>query len=622
MSYNEILNNNFKKLFAGLLMTGATLGTAEVMGQDTLHYSGETLSRVDYHHGQLQPAVGVHAIQTMRANRQQPDKADGFGWTYNHAPMLAYWNGTFFMEYLSDPVGEHIPPGQTLLQTSKDGYNWTDPEVIFPPYRIPDGTTKENYEGVAKDLDAVMHQRMGFYVASNNKFLALAYYGIALDAHDGPNDGHGIGRVVREINEDGSFGPIHFIRYNDGWNEDNTDYPFYKDSKDKAFVKACDELLSKPLMMQQWVEEADRDDPLIPLQKQYKAFSYYHLPDGRVVGLWKHALTSVSHDGGETWEYNPLRAPGVVNGNAKIWGQRTDDGAYATVYNPSEYRWPLAVSTSQDGLDYTDLLLVHGEITSMRYGGNYKSYGPQYVRGILEGNGNPPDNKMWLTYSVNKEDIWVASVPTPITAEAAGHANEVFNEIPDGSELDLWNIYSPAWARVEIEKDNEGNKWLAFNDKDPFDYGKAQRIVPESEQLHVEFTVKPEQNDHGKFQIEFRDAKGRPGVQLIFDEDGKFKTRSGYRMNTLTEYEAGEEYHVELELDASTRFYQIKVNGENKGPKLFFAPLDKMERVMFRTGTQRYFPTAETPTDQDYDLEDPGREDPEAKFYLKSLITY
>ena len=130
---------------------------------------------------------------------------------------------------------------------------------------------------------------------------------------------------------------------------------------------------------------------MITLQKQYKAFSYYHLPDGRVVGFWKNALTAISNDNGKTWPENATSAPGFVNSNAKIWGQKTADGNYATVYNPSEFRWPLAISISNDGLNYNNLLLVNGEITPMRYGGNYKSYGPQYVRGIEEGNGMPPD---------------------------------------------------------------------------------------------------------------------------------------------------------------------------------------------------------------------------------------
>jgi hypothetical protein len=88
----------------------------------------------------------------------------------------------------------------------------------------------------------------------------------------------------------------HFIYYNHGFNTKNTDYPHFSKSKDKAFRLACQEILDNPLYMMQWVEEADRGDKLIPLDKGYKAFCYYHLPDGKVASLWKHALTSISED--------------------------------------------------------------------------------------------------------------------------------------------------------------------------------------------------------------------------------------------------------------------------------------------------------------------------------------
>ena len=65
--------------------------------QDTIRYTGKTLSNVDYHHGQLSPVVGVHATQIMRASREHPEKSDGFGWTYNHQSMMAYWNNTFYL---------------------------------------------------------------------------------------------------------------------------------------------------------------------------------------------------------------------------------------------------------------------------------------------------------------------------------------------------------------------------------------------------------------------------------------------------------------------------------------------------------------------------------------------
>jgi len=605
------------------ILTALLIGVsgAAVRAQDTVRYTGATLSNVDYHHGQLSPAVGVHNIQVFRANREHAEMAGGMNWTYNHQPMLAYWNNTFYLEFLSNPVGEHIPPGQTFLLTSKDGYSWSAPLSVFPVYRIPDGTVKEGYPGVAKDLDAVMHQRMGFYVSKKNRLLVLGYYGIAMDAKDDPNDGKGIGRVVREIYPDGKFGPIYFIRNNSTWKLKKGDFPFYTKSKDKGFVEACNELMANKLMVQQWVEEADRNDPLISLQRPVKAFSFYHLNDGRVVGLWKHALTSISNDGGKTWAYNPLRAPGFVNSNAKIWGQRTSDGRFATVYNPSEFRWPLAVSTSDNGLEYKDLLLVNGEISPMRYGGNYKSYGPQYVRGIAEGNGTPPDKNMWVTYSMNKEDMWVARVPVPVVSKVTSQVNEDFNQIADGKELNYWNVYSPLWATVKIEKGADGAKSLILRDKDRYDYAKAERVIPAAKKGTVEFSITAAQNDKGLLHIEFQDAKGAAAIRLIFDADSMLKTKAGYRNSGVTKYEPGREYKVRVDYNVNTRSYSISVNGQSKGTKIFFAPVASVERIVFRTGEVRRFPDADTPTDQDFDLDKPGEPAPEAIYSIKSFKT-
>jgi len=589
--------------------------------QDTVHYIGETLVNVDYHHGQLSPALGVHNIQVMRANREQPEYADDLGWTYNHAPNLAYWNNTFFYQYLNDPVGEHIPPGRTMLVRSENGYNWTKPITLFPEYNVPDGTTKEGVEGKARKLIAVMHQRMGFFVSSDDRLLTLAFYGISLNEKDSPNDGNGIGRVVREIYRDGTFGPIYFIRYNHGWNAENTDFPFYKSSPDEGFVAACDELLADPLQMQQWVEEADRDDPLIPIQKQYKAFNFYHVPDGTVVGLWKHALTATSTDEGKTWTV-PLRAPGFVNANAKIWGQKTSDGRYITVYNPSEFRWPLALSVSNDGFEYDKLLLVNGEITTMRYGGNYKSYGPQYVRGIQEGNGTPPDGNAWVAYSMNKEDMWISRIKVPVLDREALQVNDVFSEMEMGTELDRWNIYSPFWAPVKIVQ-NEGNRWLTLKDKDEFDFAKATRLFPATDKPDVEFTIKTGQNDSGKLDIELQDAQNTPAIRLIFDNDGYLKYKSGYRVNNLREYEVGKEYTIRIVATAADRFYDLYLNGEKVTTRLMFAPVHELDKIVFRTGDVRRFPDADTPTDQDFDVEQTQKGKPvsEAAFYIKNLKT-
>ncbi|HNU78892.1 MAG TPA: hypothetical protein PKM75_11060, partial [Prolixibacteraceae bacterium] len=106
------MNKKVMHLALMLVMMGWGAG---VTGGDSVRYSGGKLVNIDFHHGQLTPVLGVHNIQVMRASREFPETADGMGWTYNHAPMLAYWNGRFYLEYLTNPVGEHIPPSQSML---------------------------------------------------------------------------------------------------------------------------------------------------------------------------------------------------------------------------------------------------------------------------------------------------------------------------------------------------------------------------------------------------------------------------------------------------------------------------------------------------------------------------
>lgn len=590
----------------------------EIQITDRIHYTGTELSDPNCHDGALSPVVGVHNIQVMRANRENPSPSNTNGWTYNHQPMLAYWNGRFYLQYLSDPSDEHVPPSQTYLMTSEDGYQWTDPIVLFPNYKVPDGYTKPGRNDVAKDLIAIMHQRVGFYVSKDGRLLTMANYGVAMDKKDDPNDGNGIGRVIREINKDGSFGPIYFIYYNHGFNENNTDYPYYKKAKDKGFIKACQEILDNPRYMMQWVEEADREDPIIPLNKGYKAYCDYTLPDGRIVSLWKHALTSISNDGGRTWAQPVLRAKGFVNSNAKIWGQRLSDGSYATVYNPSEFRWPLAISLSKDGLEYNTLNLIHGEITPMRYGGNYKSYGPQYVRGIQEGNGVPEDGNLWVSYSMNKEDMWVAKVVVPVRLKASSHADDDFSRYSNISELNDWNIYSPVYSPVSIEK-KEGYGWLTLSDKDPFDYAKVERKIPDTKELKVSFDLMAEQNNHGLLQIEFLDENGVACARLDMNPDGTLMSKGGSRYGRVINYEAGKVYHIEILISTGDRNSKVFVNGQQKSTRMLFAPVHSIERIAFRTGERRRFPTVDTPADQTYDLPNAGGTDRNAIFRIANF---
>lgn len=598
------------------------LFTLPISGQsdnDRVHYTGTELSNPYFHDGQLSPVVGVHNIQILRANRDSISDTFNYGWTYNHQPMMCYWNGKFYVHFLCDSIDEHIPPSRTMLMTSVDGYTWTSPTILFPEYKVPDGFTKNGRTDSAKNLTAIMHQRVGFYVASNGRLIATGNYGIALDKKDDPNDGNGIGRVVREIKKDGTFGKIYFIYYNHDFNEKNTDYPYYTRSKDKGFVKACRELLDNPLYRMQMVEEADRNDAMLPLNKPYKAFCHYTLPDGRIVALWKHALTSISNDGGNSWSQPIARAKGFVNSNAKIWGQRLSDGTYATIYNPAEYRWPLAISLSADGLEYTSLNLIHGIVPPMRYGGNYKSFGPQYVRGIQPGNGTPPDGDMWVSYSVGKEDMWVSHIPVPVRQSVTAHVDNDIAKASTLSDLREWNLYCGIYTPVTLQNIDE-KQWLTLSDKDPFSYALAERKIPESNELKVSFELIADQIGYGNLQIDFVDNDGTPCARIELT-DSLIRAKGGARYSNMTHYSAHKPYHIDVELSVENRNYTVYIDGKRRTTRMFFAPVKSIERIVFRTGSINLIPSPDTPADQTFDLDRAGEEDSMATYYITALRT-
>ena len=322
--------------------------------------------------------------------------------------------------------------------TSKNGRDWIDPVVVFPEYKLPE--IKFGDYTIPEGTKAVMHQRMGFYVAPNGKLLTSAFYSYCATPRHSPNAGNGLGRVIREIKEDGSFGPIYFIRYNRhaGFNEDNTRYPSYKKSREKEFIAACDSLLSNKLITLQWWEEdrakdgfyvidpgdvknADYFSATITTSKGAgKAFNFYHKADGSVVGIWKNQYAALSYDEGESWS-RIGQNPSLWTCGAKTWGQRTEDGRYTVVHNQSytrRNRFPMIAISSDDGHIFDNMVCLRGEVPPKRYQGLHKNTGPQYYRGIIEGNGNPPGDKMWIAYSVNKEDIWIARISVPIKDKA------------------------------------------------------------------------------------------------------------------------------------------------------------------------------------------------------------
>ena len=561
-----------------------------------VRYIGSETANTDYHDGQLRPAVGVHTYQVLRANRSHPEQAEDFGWTYNHAPMLAYWHKVYYLEYLSTLKGEHCPPGQTLLTTSKDGFHWEKPAVIFPVIDLPDGV----YQGypLPPNSRAIMHQRMGFYVAPGDRLLVLGYYACAPTTLDGANDGTGLGRVVREIYADGSLGSIYFLRYSlhAGWNETNTPFAFYQTSDDDGFVTACEALLSDKLMTLQWWEE-DRSPDGFYAVEGYKALSFYHLPDGRVIGVWKFSKAGISKDEGKTWEMGDV--PSLVMSGAKIWGQKTSDERFALVYNPSpdgEHRWPLAIVTGDDGINFDNLLTVCGEVPPRRYNGTYKDFGQNYVRGITEGNGQEADGGLWVAYSMNKEDIWVSRISVPVRDQMDEPVEDTFDTVESDDALRNWNVYSPRWAPVSvIDFPSAEDRSMELRDFDPYDYAKVERVFPESTSVTIEFKVSARHTGVGQLQFEVVDGRGGLGLRLVFDADGILKVKGAGHLTGVAVYRNSTWHTIRMTIDTALHRFDLVMDDIQLiyGAPLAM-PVRSVERLVFRTGSRRREPTLDT----------------------------
>jgi hypothetical protein len=302
---------------------------------------------------------------------------------------------------------------------------------------------------------------------------------------------------------------------------------------------------------------------------------------------------------------------------AKVWGQKTPDGKFSLLYNPrkdNRHRWPLAIVTGDDGINFDNLLTVQGEVPPRRYDGLDKAYGPQYVRGIVEGNGTPPGNAFWVTYSSNKEDMWVSRIPLPVSGVASGPVNDTFDT---GSFEDLpWNTYSPRMAPVRLANiPSATNRSLELRDSESADYARAIRVFPKMSQGTVSFKVRPAQAAHGRLEIELLDRHGyRPPVRLFFDGTGWIQTMDGNRMGIqrLARYVGNVWYEIVIRFDVDKELFEIDVDHM---PVIRDAemldPSGMFERISFRTGEFRENPTLRTPKTPGEDL--PTGDEPEAE---------
>ncbi len=513
------------------------------------------LARTD---GGLAPIPGTENIQVFRASRLRPELADGKGYTYNHHPDLAVWHGRFYVAWDSGAKDEDTWPARELFSTSTDGRHWTAPSELFP-------------EGVSTPM------RLYFFHAPNGRMLAFA--GLRINREKTDEDTKGP-LVVREIRADHSLGPVFTLRPPAGGAQPSDPTP-YTDANDAPFTEACRQLLSARVTL----ETQDLGVLLDSDQRMkwhradawphgkigngfWKAPSFYHRADGAIVGIGKNGWTSVTHDNGVSWS-QPVVPPTLITNNAKVWGQRTADGRFILVYNPTPRpRYPLALVVGDDGVVFRDMRAVQTRFTTQRYAGINKNPGLQYIRGIAEwaSDDSIEDTRhaAWLVYSANKEDIWVSRVPLPIT---------------ETRRSDTWNIYAPKWSSVAAN-----DATMTVESREPFDCAEAARFFAPTGAATISFSITTPPAGCGATDIELI-AKGtntRP-VRLRFAGDGFLRAMDRDKMVEEGRFAPGTQVALRIEANCAPRgMYSVFVDNRKVDEAQFTEPAATLDQIAFK----------------------------------------
>jgi hypothetical protein len=484
-------------------------------------------------------------------------------------------------------VGEDNPPARLVYATSSDGFNWTEPEDLYP-------------------FNKAYNLRFYFFHSSNDRMLVFAagWY-----ETDNIGERHKDRLYVREITADHKLGKIYtLIKPAPGHP------PFYTESKDAGFLQACREALAnKPLLEQgdyglllgerkmKWHDGKNWPGGKIArfsdLWQFGKSLCFYYRTDGVLVATCKMGWVNLSRDGGETWSF-PTIPKGIKGGGGKLWAQRTPDGRCAMIYIPqSDHRYPMAITSSDDGITFKDMRVIHGEVAPQRYEGRAKDIGPQYLRGISEwGSDGSRREKdcIWTICSMNKEDIWVSRIPVPIVAEAKAHANDNFDDVVAGPRVPEWNTYSSLWAPVRVAADpGSSNHYLELEDREPTDYARAIRTFSQSKTVNVSFRVAAAQTDRGRLEVELLGELGTRPVRVIVNDH---VTKAGAWLN------------YKIHADCAAGKYTVAVNGREVLKDAAFAePSSMVYALSFRTGEFRGKPRGRARRDI------PNSEEPLAK---------
>lgn len=322
---------------------------------------------------------------------------------FSHHPTLAWHDGRFFAAWSNGDRDEDASGQRVVYATSTDGHTWSAPRLL------------------AAGVEGRSHTPCGFWIRGE-AFYALAARRKARDG--GAESGDNPLLAWRWDPARQAFAEPEIVARN-----------FFANDAPRLLPDGAWLMLGKPggksagpAVRAARGGVAGLDDwaftPLPARDVSHDSF-WYPLGGDRIAVIEaagavpnRYLLRLESADAGRTW-LPPVRT-NFPDADSRLCGLRLSNGRYVLVNNPNphRYRVPLSIAVSRDGLTFPALANLRTEQTNKRFPGHAKAPGYQYPRALEH------DGRLWVIYSVNKEDIELSVVPLAAIDGALATATE------------------------------------------------------------------------------------------------------------------------------------------------------------------------------------------------------
>lgn len=392
------------------------------------------------------PDLGIRRLYDQRVTELYSGEPLSDRGAFSLHPHITYFKGVLFAHWSVHLADEDSPGQYVRYAFSRDmGETWSESEPLFPqmetPLRNPDIKDADGFfcrghrphdkcgTAMKSDTESWKNDLCGHYhlmLCSNGFAVADGRLWAIADAAKGVN-WPGIGRLARELSEDGTPGALMWLNTPHEMIEKITpnalNTELYSDRDyDARIAGEITEYLTDPRHMPQWdvLPEGWRQKDGKTARDWWMEYALknngdgcgepthsYEAKDKTLVRLWRSRAgvqnAHFSFDSGKNWsEITKTEFPDT--GARTSVGNLPDGSAYITG-NPGFRRFQLCLSVSEDGYLFDKSFVIACEPEIMKYPGRAKGTGFHYPDSCVAG------DYLFVIYSRNKEDILISKIP-------------------------------------------------------------------------------------------------------------------------------------------------------------------------------------------------------------------